>query len=486
MQSAERLLGNITLHKILTDNAGDYDLNPKRIQEGADLSKPWYNIGQYGAAIKELRKQQRLIAGNRVVRTRKEKQAERKWDWARNHGRKAYAAARDTYAPPTFAVRDTSTPTHPFTFNVERIHDLFLQTWAKIYCAHRKSPPAWQAFHARYGEDVPYADPPSVDVSGAELQQQLVGMKNTSPGFDGWSREALLLLPLAMWEDRARIENLALSLGKLPLAYAHVPNPMLPKGHAEYAEDHRGLTIFSMLHRISYGVQWKRLRQWQDSWICDSQHGGRAGGEFMADAWDLQAAIEIARGEGHPLVGALLDYAKCFDMFEPNFVFGLMVAVGLPKPLAFQIRWLYTRLQRYFRVAGSYGAVLRQANGVGQGCSVSLLIANAYVSVLIRHIRRHYPSVSVSAFIDDRNLVSRIASEIIKAVGAIKNMDQAAGHFTNIAKSSVFALHKDDREELRQTTIGTQRLQVVNDAKMVGHRITTKRQKTDWLLKREQ
>ena len=79
-------------------------------------------------------------------------------------------------------------------------------------------------------------------------------MKESAAGFDGCTRKALRILPMKAWEDRASIENLAEELGILPDAYLHVPLPLLPKGQALGPQHHRGITIFSVLHRIVYGA----------------------------------------------------------------------------------------------------------------------------------------------------------------------------------------------------------------------------------------
>ena len=132
------------------------------------------------------------------------------------------------------------------------------------------------------------------------------------------------MLPEELWEKRAQVDNLSFRLHILPSAYEHVISPMVPKGNAEHAAEHRGLTVFSFLLRIHYAAQWQRLKLSQEAWVQDTQHGGRIGGEYSADAWDLQARIEIAQQEGTGLVGALLDYTKLFDMFSPNIVEGLL------------------------------------------------------------------------------------------------------------------------------------------------------------------
>ena len=83
---------------------------------------------------------------------------------------------------------------------------------------------------------------------------------------------------------------------------------MLPKGHAVMPSHHRGITIFSMLHRLVCRVVWNRVKDWQEKWQDEAQQGGRKQGEYIADAWDVQAQIEEASLEGKPIVGALFDY----------------------------------------------------------------------------------------------------------------------------------------------------------------------------------
>ena len=123
---------------------------------------------------------------------------------------------------------------------------------------------------------------------------------------------------------------MARNLGRLPEAYLHVPLAMIPKGDALRPDQHRGITIFSMLHRLVYGAMWHRLKDWQEQWIDNKQQGGRARGEYIADAWDLQVQIEEAQHTDTQIVGALLDYGKFFDNFHPELVRGLMEKAGLP------------------------------------------------------------------------------------------------------------------------------------------------------------
>ena len=85
----------------------------------------------------------------------------------------------------------------------------------------------------------------------------------------------------------------------------------------------------------------------------------------MADAWDVQMSIEEVATNAPLLAGALLDYEKLFDLFQPDFVRGMLEVVGTPKGISQQRHHLCTHLQRYIRVVGTYGGVICQTNGVG-------------------------------------------------------------------------------------------------------------------------
>ena len=151
-----------------------------------------------------------------------------------------------------------------------------------------KQSPLWKNFEAKYGRHMPKVQYNDEPYTAKDLTDHLSRMKEIAAGFDGWTKAALTLLPWKALEYRAQIENMAREAGKLPDAYLHVPLAMIPKGHALRPEQHRGITIFSMLHRLVYGVMWHRLKNWQEQWIEDTQQGGRIGGEYTADAWDLQ------------------------------------------------------------------------------------------------------------------------------------------------------------------------------------------------------
>ena len=111
---------------------------------------------------------------------------------------------------------------------------------------------------------------------------------------------------------------------------------------------------------------------------------------------------------------------------------------------------MYTHLQRYIRVAGTYGSVIRQTNGIGQGCSLSILIANLYVATLFNFLKDNNDELEFGAFLDDRNVTTKSIPSLMEALGQISEFDAIAGHKTNITKSTVFANSQNLRKNLAQ------------------------------------
>ena len=168
------------------------------------------------------------------------------------NGRRAFRAAKFKYSPPTTYLAHP-TKKGEYITKADEIHEQFKCSWAKVFRLHPQESNVWQIVKHKYAAYIPKAEYEHLPYIAEEFVQQLDKMKETSAGFDGWTRKALRLLPRKAWEDRASIEHLATEMGILPDAYLHVPLTMLPKGQAVKAEQHRGISIFSMVHRVVYG-----------------------------------------------------------------------------------------------------------------------------------------------------------------------------------------------------------------------------------------
>ena len=165
------------------------------------------------------------------------------------------------------------------------------------------------------------------------------------------------------------------------------------------------------------------------------------------------------------MVGASLDYEQCVDIFQSQFVKGILVEAGS------QILSMHSQLTRYMRVADTHGVAIQQTNGLGQGCSLSITIANLYVSTLLRFLRSTFPNIETGAFLHDRNITTQSLLELMQALEAVRRLDQTAGHCTNIGKSTIFTNNQSARKTLRNITMEGKKLLVKLCDEMVGLKI---------------
>ena len=113
---------------------------------------------------------------------------------------------------------------------------------------------------------------------------------------------------------------------------------------------------------------------------------------------------------------ATLGYTKFFDRFGADFVMDMLTARGYPIGLANLQRTVYANLIRHIKIAGSYGEPLEATCGMGQGCSLTLIAANATVSVEFNTLADRAPDVETTAFIDDRTLDAAELPTLTRAI----------------------------------------------------------------------
>ena len=155
----------------------------------------------------------------------------------------------------------------------------------------------------------------------------------------------------------------------------------------------------------------------------------------------IQMEIDAAHSLQGSFAGLKLDKSKCFDRLIPKLCATLMLALGLPKGLACGFLALYTRMTRYSSFKQwTRSQPISTANGVVQGCSLSLLCINLHMAVWA-WIVAHIDGVDFRAFIDDTYLWTcwSTLDNLVAAVRATELWDSLSGQFLNSSKCELFA-----------------------------------------------
>ena len=189
----------------------------------------------------------------------------------------------------------------------------------------------------------------------------------------------------------------------------------------------------------------------------------------------IQLEIDSAHSFQGSFSGLKLDKSKCFDRLIPKLCAALMLALGLPRGLVCGFLALYTRMTRFLSFKQwTRSQPISTANGVAQGCSLSLLCINLHMAVwawLISSI----DGVDFRAFIDDTYLWTRLPSidKLVAAVRATELWDSLCGQFLNAGKCKFFATSSALRRSMRLAFPQMKAVEVVNI--LGAHLQTTKK-----------
>ena len=278
-----------------------------------------------------------------------------------------------------------------------------------------------------------------------------------APGLDGWRTCEMQILPDTCFKIFADILNqVEQTEAELPQVLTTAKQVLLNKNGESAPMQKRLITILPIV-LVSYtGLRFRQLQDWQRSVMPEIIQGG-VKGRFMSDVFSsIRLDVDRARATDEHVVGIKIDKSKCFDRLIPQQVAALFIAFGLPQTITNGFLKIYKGLRRFL----SYKAWCSPrhttaANGVAQGCSLSLIAINVVTKVWA-HLILNIPHIQAKAFIDDAYLWVRIMyiHSLEKAWQITEFWDGISGQKLNGAKSTLWATDTTSRNTAMQTFPG--------------------------------
>ena len=211
----------------------------------------------------------------------------------------------------------------------------------------------------------------------------------------------------------------------------------------------RLLSILPALVLSYTSVRFRQLQEWQKNIMPKQLHGGICGRKMSDIPIGLQIQVDNAKCHNEHFVGLKLDKSKCFDRLIPSVTAALFAALGIPPSLNNFFMQLYCNLKRFMTyktwIAQKYTTC---ANGLVQGCSMSLLAINAHMCIWAHFVNR-IEHVQSKIFIDDSYLWAPVAKLHLlqDAVSVTEQWDVLVGQALNTRKCEVFATSKHARQQ---------------------------------------
>ena len=254
----------------------------------------------------------------------------------------------------------------------------------------------------------PWQPPP---LTGAELAKTIASRKpEAAAGLDGWRTTDVQHLPLCCLDAIASFfASLEDAHGAdIPSVLVCAKQAILNKVGPASPLNKRLITILSPLLLAYSGTRFRHLHAWQSEHMHSSLFGGIRNRSMTAVSNGLRLDIGTARASSDHLVGIKLDQSKCFDRIIPSVAGAFMLALGIPPGIVNVFLMMYRGLTKHLSYRGWIAKQhTTNANGVAQGCSLSLVAINAYMHVWACFVQR-IPEVVSRVFIDDAYLWVRI------------------------------------------------------------------------------
>ena len=329
-------------------------------------------------------------------------------------------------------------------------------------------------------------------LTGNELKSQILKRKTSAaPGLDGWRTVECKVLPEKFYDCVAKyFEEIENGTRHFPHELAAAKQVILDKPHSDGSPlQKRLITILPIFYLAYSGLRYQQLQEWQLITLPPQLYGGIKSRKLTDVQNSIQLDIDTAKAKGEALVGMKLDKSKCFDRLLPDVTAALFTAFGLPKGFVRYFTLMYHNLHRYIAYNQWMSTTPTTcANGLAQGCSISLLAINLHMAVWIIFVQRFH--VSSAAFIDDSYLWAKIENIcwIEKALEATSYWDTLTGQKLNPQKCQIWASTAHGRKLIKKAFHD---MELVHTIEVLGARIQTtelkaygwKKEKTDKIRK---
>ena len=210
------------------------------------------------------------------------------------------------------------------------------------------------------------------------------------PGLDNISNEMLICLfdshPKLLLSLFNRILDTECTV---PIWYTAVIAPIFKKGNPNDADNYRGISLLSCLAKLFYTLLNNRLLKYcRDYNILSPSQLGFLPGNRTTDAHLIIYNIirKYCHIKGKKLYGCFVDFSKAFDTIPPDTLFNKLIAYGITGKFLKAITNLYSNDKACIKIGDKISDDFDINQGVRQGCVLSPLLFNIFISDLPKHL----------------------------------------------------------------------------------------------------
>ena len=145
----------------------------------------------------------------------------------------------------------------------------------------------------------------------------------------------------------------------------------------------RPISVTSAVYRAKTETMSRIL----DGFLHPCQYGARAGRSLHHAVAKVTSRLEQGKRGTRHWSGVSIDICKCFDTLPTGASATILRMGGVDDTTAIRTQKVVASMRRRWRLPGStLSALLPSDRGLPQGCSLSVMVANAYIALLVHHL----------------------------------------------------------------------------------------------------
>ena len=171
--------------------------------------------------------------------------------------------------------------------------------------------------------------------------------------------------------------------------------PIFKGGNSKSAKNYRGITINNILAKIYSQILLNRLTAWteKDNKISNCQFGYQKGKSTVDCIFILHSIIAKTLSSGQKLYTVFIDYEKCYDKINRQFLWQKLIAENVSSKVTKAIKAMYSTVKsaiKYNRETSNY---ITSNLGVKQGDPSSSLLFMMFVNDILANINSNLDGI---------------------------------------------------------------------------------------------
>lgn len=257
--------------------------------------------------------------------------------------------------------------------------------------------------------------------------------------------------------------------------------PIFKKGIETDPSNYRGLSIGCIFAKLFLTTVYIRLENYVDEndIIIPEQGGYRKDRSTIDNVFVLFCHIKRAISTKNGRLYCLfVDYSKCFDLINRDFLWYKMISVGLSKNMIMLLKSIYSRVKLSLKLDNLVSdEEIDSTQGVKQGCPLSAILFSLYTNDIVACIGVGLPPIVIATtfmllFADDTSMFAKSAKHMRQMIKNLENYTDKWGLTVNLDKTKMVLFRKQSdlaQDALNETfTFKGQKIDYVDTYRYLG------------------